>query len=386
MLVADGIEFAALHFDDLDNHPLLVHRSALAFMSPKSLLHHTFHNPIVHPTVIGPVRKIWSSLHNPLYDDPGGVSFFAFSPDGSRVVSGSEGYAWEIRVWNAVSGDEAAPPLMGHPAPMPPIAFSADGTRIAAASLNGTVRIWEAECGGNSIMMMRWPKPLSQSTRDDPGETLSTVSADRSPIETKPGLGPGQNSRGQIHAIAFSPNGDRIACAASDTIRVWDLQSGVEVISVLRGHTDTISAIIFSPDGTRIVSGSYDMTVRVWDVSSGTEVLPPLRGHKNNVNSVAYSADGSWILSTDSIPQTLVWDALSGSLNLDSVQAMSMSSGIDIDMRLNKDNWIVDQKTNRYLTKLPHSIVVQTHSVHGRSLAIGTISGGVFIIHFPAGY
>ena len=64
-------------------------------------------------------------------------------------------------------------------------------------------------------------------------------------------------------------------------MRVWDAASGAELL-VLRGHEGSVTAAAFSPDGARIVSGSWDETVRVWDAASGAELLV-LRGHEGRV-------------------------------------------------------------------------------------------------------
>jgi WD40 repeat protein len=51
------------------------------------------------------------------------------------------------------------------------------------------------------------------------------------------------------------------------TLKVWDAQTGQETLT-LRGHTDIVTSVSFSPDGKRIVSGSADKTLKVWDISS----------------------------------------------------------------------------------------------------------------------
>ena len=63
------------------------------------------------------------------------------------------------------------------------------------------------------------------------------------------------------------------------------------------GHTSAVISVVFSPDGTRIVSGSYDNTVRVWDADGGVQIGSPFQGHTGWVKSVAFSPDGTRIVS-----------------------------------------------------------------------------------------
>src|SRR5882724_7921419 len=83
-----------------------------------------------------------------------------------------------------------------------------------------------------------------------------------------------------VSSVAFSPDGSKIVSGSWDkTIRIWDASTGVEMLPPLQGHDGCISSVAFSPDGSKIVSGSDDKTIRIWDVSTGVEMLPPLQGH-----------------------------------------------------------------------------------------------------------
>ncbi|KAG9092785.1 hypothetical protein FRC07_011588, partial [Ceratobasidium sp. 392] len=77
----------------------------------------------------------------------------------------------------------------------------------------------------------------------------------------------------------------------------------------LVGHTAVVYSVAYSPDGTRIVSGSFDRTIRIWDAQTGQMIGRPLEGHKDSVNSVAYSPDGLRIISGSSDKTIRIWDA-----------------------------------------------------------------------------
>jgi WD40 repeat protein len=111
-----------------------------------------------------------------------------------------------------------------------------------------------------------------------------------------------------VLSVAFSPDGTRIVSGSNDqTVRVWDADSGTE-LRTLKGHTSLVQSVGFSPDGTRIVSGSDDETVRVWDADSGSE-LRTLEGHTNWVHSVAFSPDGTSVTCQTVYGTSHTWTA-----------------------------------------------------------------------------
>jgi WD40 repeat protein len=114
-----------------------------------------------------------------------------------------------------------------------------------------------------------------------------------------------------VRGVAFSPDGKRLATASNDkTAKVWDAESGKELLT-LRGHADNVRGVAFSSDGKRLATASNDKTAKVWDAESGQELLT-LRGHSKLVSGVAFSPDGKR-LATASWDQTAkVWDAETG--------------------------------------------------------------------------
>ena len=112
-----------------------------------------------------------------------------------------------------------------------------------------------------------------------------------------------------INSVAYSPDGTRIASGSSDrTIKLWDAVSGEE-LKTLRGHADSVLSIAFSLDGRRIVSGSTDNIVKFWDAASGTELQTLNLGHADGVESIAFSSDGRWIASGGKDGLVKLWNA-----------------------------------------------------------------------------
>ncbi|KIM19685.1 hypothetical protein M408DRAFT_83185, partial [Serendipita vermifera MAFF 305830] len=126
-------------------------------------------------------------------------------------------------------------------------------------------------------------------------------------------IGPLEGHSDSVNSVSFSPDGTRIVSGSSDnTIRIWDVERGVTVIGPLEGHTGWVRSVSFSPDGTRIASGSSDNTIRVWDIENSETVLGPLKGHIYSITSVSFSPDGTYIVSGSEDETIRVWDSKTG--------------------------------------------------------------------------
>jgi WD40 repeat protein len=135
------------------------------------------------------------------------------------------------------------------------LAYTADGHLLAVGSADGTVRLFDAA-----------------------GKELRTFSADDK----------------AVFAVAFSPDGKTLATAGNDqAIHLWEAKTG-ESLSVLTGHTGSITSIAFAPDGKFLASGSLDTTVRLWDLSA-SKLWSKSEGSGARVISVAFSPDGTTV-------------------------------------------------------------------------------------------
>ncbi len=216
----------------------------------------------------------------------------AFDPGGERLVAaGGDGKikVWDVRLAREASDvgsgqemlEEASrapshgPPsghgsltLWGHDGAVNGVAFSPRGDRLASASDDGTVKIWDA--AGKEVRTLR-------------------------------------GHRGRALAVVFSHDGARVASAGEDgTVRLWDADTGRARLTI-RGHSGAVSCVEFAPGDKAIATGGADKTVRLWDAANARE-LHNFAGHSNPIMGLSFRADGNRIASAGEDPVITIWD------------------------------------------------------------------------------
>ena len=199
----------------------------------------------------------------------GEVKAVAWSPDGTRIASASEDKT--VQVWDAFTGSTLLT-YRGHSDKVITVAWSPDGARIASASFDGTVQVWNATTGGNPLVY--------------------------------------HGHHGPVRAVAWSPDGQHLASGGADTtVQVWVATLG-QLIHTYSGHRQDVQAVAWSPDGTSLASASFDTTVRVWDTPTGRPVYTYTH-HSNQVWAVAWSPHDGQRIASGSIDGTVqVWQAM----------------------------------------------------------------------------
>ncbi len=246
----------------------------------------------------------------------------AWSPEGLRLASAGDGS--KVYVWDATTG-QTITIYEGHSGLLPNVfalAWSPDGKRIASAcssiGFDKTIHIWDATTGQKilhydshygllpnfSILALAWSPD---------GTRIASTCGDKT-IRIWNATNGNRISTWRVRSewvsnLVWSPDNQRIALANSDhTAQVWDVSTGKLAVTY-HGHSDRVRNIAWSPDGSRIATASNDATVQIWDPSSAANIYT-YRGHTKWTTSLAWSPDGTAIASASNDMSVQIWQAI----------------------------------------------------------------------------
>ena len=178
----------------------------------------------------------------------------AYGPDGKWLAMSA---GRSVRIYLAADSYELKKLLVGHTDLVRAIRFSPDGERIATASIDGTVRIWDLDASERFVF---------------------------------------REHEDAVHDVAWHPDGQRLASASADgTVKIWAIDG--KTIASRTDHEAPVNAVAWNPNGKILVSGCENKVIRFW--SSEGEEGPVATGHIGPIRALAWNPDGTQLLSCD---------------------------------------------------------------------------------------
>jgi len=131
---------------------------------------------------------------------------------------------------------------------------------------------------------------------------------------------------GGVNSVAFSPDGTKVLTGSDDhTAKLWNASTGA-LIRTFAEHTDRVTSVAFYPDGAMLLTGSSDHTVKLWNTNTGSR-LRTFNGHTGVVLSVAFSPDGNTILTGSEDDTAKLWNATTGAV----IYSWTINPGWDVN-------------------------------------------------------
>jgi WD40 repeat protein len=250
----------------------------------------------------------------------GNITCVTFSPDGNRLAAASDDQT--VRVWDIPSMERLRQPesltLGGHSGTVTGVSFSPDGKRIASSHKDKTVNLWDATTHRELLMLTPSDKPINCVAFSRDGKRIASASGD-DPLIKVWEVDTGRETltlKGHaraVNSVSFSANGKWVVSASTDgTVKLWDADNGQAAIT-FKGHTCAVKSVSISPDGRRIASVSENGTIKLWNVDTSQEARTIELGQNLLPDCcIAFSPDGTRLAFANDIHDVKIWDTNTG--------------------------------------------------------------------------
>lgn len=272
------------------------------------------------------------------------IRFLGFSPDGSMIASTSVDNT--LKLWNTATG-KLIRTFSGHNHDVARAAFLADGSKVLSASKDLSMKLWD--CRRETIPPAEHAALLATQARLDAEDRANgyveplvttnprgykfgiedaALSADGKLTISCSHCNPvrihdastgaiqseysGYPKDDWVQSCTFSPDGrSALATALHDnSLKLWDVRNG-KTLHTFVGHESCVTDATFSPDGSRIVSGSWDKTVRIWETTTGKSLVL-IRKHRDEVNGCAFLPGAHAVITTSKDKTVGIFNAADG--------------------------------------------------------------------------
>ena len=282
--------------------------------------------------------RLWNPSNgrarNTLFGHILGVRCIAFSPNDKYIASG--GLDGTVRLWGAGSGMvDAYPDNVA--AKLVCVDVSPNGKYIVTGNSKGVGQLWATSTGKKMVKLEKngHSEEITEVAFSPCGQRIATASLDKTVRFWNALTGVAEsiviNQSRAITCLSFSPDGTQLVTSGHDMIvRTWDAYTG-KAVHVLEGHKGWVSKVPFSPRGHQVASCSDDGFVRVWDPKTGGNLLNlvhdldkvnQVKDNHIKVDQVIYDPNNESLISVVLGERPFCWDSTTGErLKMDGVDA-----------------------------------------------------------------